>query len=68
MANQQIQTVMEQSVLHAAKVIEDQLDTEMMKLENMEEDDLEKLRYTSCMLINIIAKYNLYFNSYLVHL
>ena len=40
-----LQQAVEQSLLGAAKTVEDQLDSEIDKLERMDEDDLEKLRY-----------------------
>ena len=40
-----LQQAVEQSLLGAAKAVEDQLDSEIDKMERMDEDDLEKLRY-----------------------
>ena len=44
MANPQLQAAVEQTVIQAAKVIEDQIDNEMDKMDKMDEDDLDKLR------------------------
>lgn len=38
------QSVMEQQLLHAAKAVEAQVDSELHRLENLDEDDLESLR------------------------
>lgn len=40
----QLQAAVEQTVLQAAKVIEDQIDNEMERLDKMDADDLDKLR------------------------
>ena len=44
MAGQNIQAAVESNVLQATKVIEDQLDAEIDKLEKMDDDELEQLR------------------------
>ena len=44
MAGNVAQTVVEQTVLQATKAIEEQLDAEIGRLENLDDDDLEKLR------------------------
>lgn len=44
MAGQLVQQAIEQSVLRVAKQLEDQLDDEMHKLDNMQDDDLERIR------------------------
>ena len=40
----QVQQMMEQQLLRAAQEVEDQIDSEMHKLENMDDDDIERLR------------------------
>lgn len=39
-----VQVALEKTVLQTAKVIEDELDAEIEKLENMDSDELERLR------------------------
>lgn len=41
---EQLQAAVEQTVLQATKVLEDQIDNEMDKMEKMDADDLDKLR------------------------
>ena len=38
------QQMLEQQLLHAAEVMEEQIDTEMKKMDEMDEDDIEKIR------------------------
>lgn len=44
MAGQLVQQAVEQSVLRVAKQLEEQLDSELHKLENLQDDDLERIR------------------------
>lgn len=44
MAGQVVQQAVEQSVLRVAKQLEEQLDSELHKLDNLQDDDLERLR------------------------
>eukprot|EP00775_Hariotina_reticulata_P013574 gene13574-13699_t len=44
MAGQLVQQAVEQSVLRVAKQLEDQIDSELHKLENLQDDDLERIR------------------------
>jgi hypothetical protein len=44
MAGQIVQQAVEQSVLRVAKQLEQQLDSELHKLENLQDDDLERIR------------------------
>jgi acetyl-CoA carboxylase alpha subunit len=39
-----IQQAVEQNVLRAVQQVEDQIDAELHRLENLDEDELEKLR------------------------
>lgn len=39
-----LQQVVEGALLQAAKQVEDQLDSQLHQLENLDEDDIEKLR------------------------
>ena len=43
----QLQQVVESTVMGAAKVVEEQLDAEIERLDNLDSDDLEKLREVS---------------------
>lgn len=40
-----MQAAIEKTVLQSAKVIEDEIDAEIEKLESMDSDDLEKIRW-----------------------
>lgn len=40
-----VQEAVEKTVIEAAKVLENELDAEMDKLDNMDSDELDKLRY-----------------------
>mmetsp|Transcript_36730 Transcript_36730/g.80015 ORF Transcript_36730/g.80015 Transcript_36730/m.80015 type:complete len:221 (-) Transcript_36730:60-722(-) len=42
--NAMMQQVVEQQVMNVASVVEDQLDEQLHKLENLDEDDLERIR------------------------
>jgi len=44
MAGQLVQQAVEQSVLRVAKQLEDQIDSELHKLDNLQDDDLERIR------------------------
>lgn len=44
MANQLVQQAIEASLLQAAQAMEDQLDSQLHQLENLDEDDLERVR------------------------
>jgi hypothetical protein len=44
MAGQLVQQAVEHSVLRVAKQLEEQLDSELHKLENLQDDDLERIR------------------------
>ena len=44
MAGSAAKAVVEQTVLQATKAIEEQLDAEIGRLENLDDDDLDKLR------------------------
>lgn len=47
MASQSMEVVakaLEQQVLHSARMVEEQLDAELEKLERMDEDELERLK------------------------
>lgn len=44
MAGQIVQQAVEQSVLRVAQQLEEQLDSELHKLENLQDDDLERIR------------------------
>ena len=39
-----MERVVQQSVLQAAKVLEDQVDAELERMERLDEDDIERLR------------------------
>ncbi len=43
--NNLIQSAVEQSLLQTAMLMENEIDSEIDKLEKMDSDDLEKLRY-----------------------
>lgn len=43
-ADQNVQTAVEKTVLKATKVIEDQLDAEIEKLDKLDDDELDRLR------------------------
>lgn len=45
MASSVAQTAVEKTVLEATKVIEEQLDAEIDRLENLDDEELERLRY-----------------------
>lgn len=44
MANQIVQQAVQQSVLRVAQQLEEQLDSELHKLDNLQDDDLERIR------------------------
>lgn len=47
MANQSMDIVakaLEQQMLHSARIVEEQIDTELDKLDRMDEDELERLK------------------------
>lgn len=46
MASNVAKAAVENTVLEATKVIEEQLDTEIERLENLDDDELERLRYS----------------------
>lgn len=45
MASSVAQAAVEKTVLEATKVIEEQLDAEIDRLENLDDEELERLRY-----------------------
>jgi hypothetical protein len=42
--NQVVQQALESSLIQAAKQVEDQIDAQLHQLENLEEDDIERIR------------------------
>ena len=50
MASSVAQAAVEQTVLEATKVIEEQLDAEIDRLENLDDEELERLRYVRSMI------------------
>ena len=46
-AEQQLQQVVESTVMGAAKAVEEQLDAEIERLDNLDSDEMERLREVS---------------------
>ena len=56
MASSVVKAAVEKTVLETTKVIEDQLDAEIDRLENLDDEELERLRYV----VQIIHQVNMF--------
>ena len=64
MASNLAAAAVEKTVLEATKAIEEQLDAEIDKLENLDDDELDRLRYKKFFLKDPPSFVNRYLNLY----